>query len=631
MPSRSRFDLPARRALWVAVVLVFLALVLRLWTIACLRDAIEIHTPILDGRFYLELAQRLASGGGWPNEPHFMTPLYPWLLGGLFRVTSADVGSVQIAQMVLGAATLILLMAGLWRRFGGLPALLAGVLYTFHGPIIAMENLVLTESLLCFLVTAALALWPEQARAHGTSTQDGRIAARPAASVAQESGPSWVALVAFGLVCGLLALGRGTFLVLPIVAASLLLWRGSQGGPGRAGAPWPRLRPLLLIFLGVALPLAPMAVFQSRQAGRLQILTVNGGLNLYLGNNPWARGIYSAPPNVDLSRDIKAQYSASMASGRRLDLVETSAYWRGEALDFLRENPGRATWLWGRKMLLYLTPREIPQIEDFDALTRRAEPLRLAFLRFSWLLPLATVGAAWGVQRLGWRMAPYLAVIATGWLATVVFFATGRYRIAVLPGFLVLASFGLVFVIEAIRARRFDAWIICGALVLISAAQFALPTFDRAKAQAFHEYQIGQRELDAGRTDAALEAYRAALASDPGLGEAWHGIGAALARAGRLAESVDAYERATQVLPGSALTWYNLGSVYGRLGDDVRARDAFEHALRLDPGHLEARFSLGVALAKLGDLEAARTRWNEVLRVAPNHREARNALNALEN
>lgn len=586
----------ARTAPLIAAALGVAALAFRLWSVAALSGAIEIRQPILDGRYYLELATRLSRGSGWGDQPIFMSPLYPWLLSLLFRIAPPTVLSVQIAQSILGILTLVLLWATVRRDLGTRAAWVAGALYTFFGPILAMESQVLTESLLCFLATAALWSWPRH-----------------------ESGAARYAL--FGAICGLLTIGRGTFLLLPLAAGILLLLRG-RGNRMRVTA-----ARLGLLLLGLLLPLAPLAAHQTRTSGRWQVFTMNGGLNLYLGNNPAARGIYSSPPDIDLEADITGSRSASLLEGRKLSVAESSDYWRNRAIRFLKTRPGRAAWLWTRKALLFFSPKEIPQIENFQVLAETVRPLRIAFLRFGWILPLFVLGAIAARGGTRQRLVPYLVLVAVGWISTVLFFATGRYRISILPGFLAPAALGVLDLAGALRARRLPraAWIVPAVVVL----ELLLPRYPEAKARAYSYYQTALRYTAAGEHEKAMRDYRLALQSYPAMGEAWHGIGVTLTEQGHLPEAAEAYRKALELIPRSGLTRLNLGIVEARLGKMEEAAEQFRAAVAIDPMNPDFRYNLGRALAELGDAAGAVREWRRALELDPGHEGARQALRAV--
>jgi tetratricopeptide (TPR) repeat protein len=578
---------PRKRELIAAGLLLLTAAVLRIWSVAVLSRDPRISSPILDGRYYLDLARRLAAGRGWPAEPFFMTPLYPSVLSFFFQFGPRTVLTVQVFQSVLGVGALALLVLAVNRDFGRRAAWGAAVFYVLCGPILAMESQVLTESLLLFLAAGALWLWP----AGPAPVRRPRL--------------RWIL---FGLACGLLTVGRGTFLLLPLFALGHMLVRRRMAA--LRGAAW--------VALGLAVALVPVVVHQTRTTGHLALTTLNGGLNLYVGNNPVARGRYSSPGDLDIEADFTAVRSASIATGRTLSMEESSRYWQERAVEFLQNDPWRALALFGRKALLYISPREIPQIEVFDLLRRSAAPLRVAFVDFAWIFPAAVWGgvvAARSGRRRGaappggpatkagkasppelpGSAVPWLSLIAAGWISTIIFFATGRYRIPFLAGFLGLAALGVSDLARRLRQPRLEPALLV--IPLAAALQWAVPSYSLPRAEAHDVYQQARRLSDAGQDEEALRRYQESLRLDPGLGAAWHGVGYSLLRLGRASEAVTALGKAIEAMPGSAETYTNLGAAYWQAGERERAIEAFRRAVALDPYDPTCRSNLDRALS----------------------------------
>ncbi len=593
--ARNGADRPRGRVLATAaaVGIALGAVALRIWSVSVLSFDLRIRDPILDARHYMELAAQLSRGDGWPQAPHFFGPLYPSFLSMLFRFAPAEPLSAQIAQSVLGLATLLLLILSVRRTMGTAAAWAAAILYVFYGPILAMESQVLMESLLLFLATATLWLWPSPGRG------------------------AWVHLL-FGIACGLLAAGRASFLLLP-AAALLLLLRPGRRPPGDLKSelrPSRRLILAALVAIGVLIPLLPQIVHQTRTTGHLQVLTLNGGMNLYVGNNPAARGIFSAPPGLDLNDDLTGTRSASVCAGQRLTLEGSSRYWAGRAIEFVRHAPDRALGLLGRKALLFLAPSEIPQVYDFQILSGIAAPLRVAFLRFGWILPLAILGLLKRGPGLR-QLAPWLLLTAVAWIQTILFFATGRYRVAVIAGFLGLAALGALSLVEMIRRRRiFVPILVLGGITLL---QILPPAYPVEKARSFDAYQLAVRHAREDRHAEALASYRKALRYWAASGEAWHGVGTALYRMGQLEEAVEAYCKAIERMPLSAVTHYALGVAYHRMGQDEAALTELQTATRINSLNPRFHHDLGIVLARLGRTDEAIEQWRTVLRLQPGH------------
>ncbi|MCZ6746066.1 MAG: tetratricopeptide repeat protein [Acidobacteria bacterium] len=136
----------------------------------------------------------------------------------------------------------------------------------------------------------------------------------------------------------------------------------------------------------------------------------------------------------------------------------------------------------------------------------------------------------------------------------------------------------------------------------------------------------------------AEEAYRAALAIEPGMAEAWLRLSAIYVEQGRLAEALEClrslgrergrgpnldyqegfvlskmgrFPEAMAMLQSSLKArpspdaWYIYGVTAQRAGDDDQAVGAFQRALSLDPSYADAWFNLGNALSRQGRTKEA--------------------------
>ncbi|HMB69774.1 MAG TPA: GlcNAc transferase, partial [bacterium] len=87
---------------------------------------------VLDARSYFELAQRFAAGDWlYGTEPLWFAPLYPTLLGSLFRLIGPRPDVAILLQHLLGALTAVVVTAA-GRRISARVGLAAGLLLSAH-------------------------------------------------------------------------------------------------------------------------------------------------------------------------------------------------------------------------------------------------------------------------------------------------------------------------------------------------------------------------------------------------------------------------------------------------------------------------------------------------------------------
>jgi Tfp pilus assembly protein PilF len=126
-----------------------------------------------------------------------------------------------------------------------------------------------------------------------------------------------------------------------------------------------------------------------------------------------------------------------------------------------------------------------------------------------------------------------------------------------------------------------------------------------------------------GRLDAAAQAYREAIARDPDLPEAHHGLAQALLAAGNTDGAIAAFQEAIRVRPDYAEARYNWGTALGQQGNFEAAERHLLRAVKENPRIAGAYNNLGMIAAARGDNAGAIARFRRALEIDPSHIEAR--------
>lgn len=113
-----------------------------------------------------------------------------------------------------------------------------------------------------------------------------------------------------------------------------------------------------------------------------------------------------------------------------------------------------------------------------------------------------------------------------------------------------------------------------------------------------------------------IRAFRQAVALDPSLAEAWHGLAKAHVLLGEGAEAIKAFQVVVKLRPDHADGYVGLGASHSELGNFKAAAAAFREAVRLAPD-ASVYYSLGSAHAQLGDSEDAASAFREAVRLNP--------------
>lgn len=114
----------------------------------------------------------------------------------------------------------------------------------------------------------------------------------------------------------------------------------------------------------------------------------------------------------------------------------------------------------------------------------------------------------------------------------------------------------------------------------------------------------------------ALEAYEAAVASDPYNSIAWNKLGIAHMNTGRYQDAVTAFEKALAIDPFYPEAWNNKGDSLVKLGEYEDAISAYNQALLLNPNDLYALLRKGTCLQESGSPAEAMLIYQEVISLA---------------
>jgi 4-amino-4-deoxy-L-arabinose transferase-like glycosyltransferase len=367
--------------------------------------------PHGDEHSYLRLAASLAEGRGFTDEdgaPHAnRVPGLPWIISLLFRII---VPSVTGARLLMCALTSLAIPACYWlglsaydTRVGLITAAAAAVFphWLYYGPAVLTD----VPSAIAMTLVAAMLItgW-------------------------RRADMGW--LCAAGAAWGVAILIRPSNLCFaPVVILWILLVLPS----GRRG-----LTGVAAVFLPLLLVVLPWCVRNSLAFGQPMGVSNEGGLALWIGNNPRATGIlvtdyrYYAEEGKYLFREENFATSTDRAKA-----------YRAAAIEFILSQPGRFLHLAFERFLQFwkiFSPR-VSFAANVITATSFGSLLPFFFLR---------------LLSHGWRRGPDLLLallIASQTGLHTVFTSVVRYRIPVESMIIVLAVAGAVWVYDELRRR----------------------------------------------------------------------------------------------------------------------------------------------------------------------------------
>jgi 4-amino-4-deoxy-L-arabinose transferase-like glycosyltransferase len=560
----------------------------------------------LDPLYYWSWAVRIFSGEGSERAVFEQSPLYPYLLAGLFRLWGGpDADAARLAGALVGALT----CAGVARLGARLePAAggwIAGLLAVFYGPFVFYDLMIMKTFLASALVVAStLALLRSRA-----------------------TRPGWLA--AAGALLGLAAMVRENLL---LVVPCALVWidRAPLRQSLRRGAAYVG---------GLLLVTAPAALHNRLAGGEWVWITAGGGEVFYIGNHPQANGQYLAPPFVRPDpqhehEDFRAE--ARRRTGRPLTRSQASRYWFREGVDYILDHPIDWLGLEVRKAIIFLNAYELPDNYNFQTFRRLSDVL--ARFTFGWgvLAPLGLLGM-W-MARGRPPAVPLDLTLAAIFLSTLLFFNFGRFRI---PAAALLMPFAAVAATEAWRLARLARWrdLLLRAtlpwLALVFAVNVAWPS-EGLFTSAQDHLALAEAYRREGKAALAEGEFREALwlvpegAAHPAAARlrasALLALGELARERGEQALALEHLGRAAQASPDLAVRCEILelrSDLLWRSGQSAAALRDLEEAGRLDPSRFRIAFKQAEYLRRLAHHREAEAILRAAgARIAPEDRAA---------
>lgn len=593
----------ADRAYPIWLVAIFLlALLVRLTCLVQLRTSPLMDVVMGDSAVYDRWARSLAAGNWMGDEVFFQAPLYPYFVAAVYTLFGESTWTVRLAQAGIGALSCVVLAAAGRAWFSPRVGWLTGVLLALYAPAVYYDVLIQKEVLALFFVAVLLLLmaWHEE---------------RPR---------GWTA-VGMGLSLGLLALTRENGLILvPVVGVWLFLARsGTLSRRARGGA-------VAGLVAGLAVVLVPVGVRNQLIGGRFLITTSNMGSNLYIGNQPGARGYYL--PLKEWRAEAKfeqqdARDLAEQATGRTLTPGEVSRYWLRRTLRHIAAHPGEWVRLMMRKWLMVWNASEHMDTESIEAYAEESSTLKLlnSVMHFGVMVPLAAAGV-W-LTRGSWRRYAVWYVMILSFAAGItLFFVFGRFRYPMVALLLPFAGAGVVGWMASMRRLDFKAVAASLPFAAAAAAACHLPAYRQHEPLAIAWTNVAGALTDLGRFEEAIAYFERSRRRQPNRPETFYMLAMTHERFGDDEEAEKYYRLAVAGPDQPADVLEKLANLLVRRGNAAEAAAYFRRMVQADPGGAETRYRAAYGLALTGRRDEARQEYREAVRLRPDHVGALNNL-----
>jgi len=298
---------------WFLPGLIVLSIGLRVVFLSQVYDNPFFNNPTSDAYYYDAQAQSIAGGDVLGRDVFFRAPGYPYLLGLIYATFGHSYLTVRIIQHLLGVAALVLLYLLAHRLFNPTVAAVAAVLMALYPVLMYFEGQLLFDSFLTLLCLSWLLLL--------CHTRETPVVRR------------WLLV---GFLYGLICVTRPTFLPFTVPLFGYEIWRWfKRAGKGKA------LLVAGALTTGIALSILPVTIRHYVVASDAVLISSQGGINFFIGNNPKADG-YTAriPTDAGASWEIaEMSLYVERVVGHRRTPSEESSFWYAKGMEFIYHQP----------------------------------------------------------------------------------------------------------------------------------------------------------------------------------------------------------------------------------------------------------------------------------------------------
>jgi hypothetical protein len=195
----------------------------------------------------------------------------------------------------------------------------------------------------------------------------------------------------------------------------------------------------------IVLTISPATIRNYLASGKFVLISTNGPVNLWIGNNPYAEGDFQYPPS-----SYQKKISEEVAKRGDIAYIE-------EVFQFIKEEPMGYLRLLFEKLLLFWGKGEVEN--NINAASQKGYSALLGlpiFVGFGLIALLSLLGIAISLRY--WRRYLLLYLFILSFMfSTILFFVLSRYRVAFIPVLLPFVGFTLYWWYEKIKTKSLQS------------------------------------------------------------------------------------------------------------------------------------------------------------------------------
>ncbi|MEO0182819.1 MAG: glycosyltransferase family 39 protein [candidate division WOR-3 bacterium] len=532
------------------------ALILRLFHFYQLKKNNPIFDlPIVDSAEYVKVAEHIVNKNflGLPNS-YYHPPFYYYFVALSYKIFRHPVDAVRIIQILMDLLNLLMLYYIGQKLLNASIALMGAIFYASYLPIIQSASEILPPVLIIFFMLMHIVFWIKFSQ--GSETNNINLI------------PLLVSASAFGL----LTITLTNFLILlPIVI--IFIYLVLRDLPLLA-----KIKYILMFLIIAILPATLSTLRNILHSKELVVISYNGGINFYIGNNPEINKTVALQPGYQWDSLLTTAYISTKIT----NFAQMQNYWYKKALEFIIKNPLNWISITAKKALLFFNAHEFPRNTDEQFFNNFSILSHLPLPRAGLLFPLALTGLIYYTvfeknkrSKILFFFVLFFNAIYS--LTIILMFIASRYRLPVIPFFCLYAGYILITIIKDFKQKNYPSLSIIFGIFLFSMIgtrnKFFKNEYPYEKPPSLVYIQISRALLENNRLN-----------------------------------DVEKYLTTGFHMPDDELKYelyYVAGLYYDKIGDFGKSVESFKKACTLNPYFHYAYNQLGYLFKKSGAIDSA--------------------------
>lgn len=565
-------------------IIFFVALIARLFYLIELPNnpLFDYFPNSLDHFNFDQSAQSFASGNILAQAPNnSFAPLYKYFLGTLYFIFGRNLQAIYAVQFFMGSIACVLVYFIGKEVFGRRAGIISGLTLALYAPHIVYEGIILRAAFISFWGVVSLFFLFRLRRFLNTTN-----------------------LIITTLVVSFFFQGRpNTLICLPPICFYLHKYIFVQLPNDLRKKNW-------LIFWGILLgSFIPLLVQCYLVHGKFVFFDASGPHTFISGNLIEYSG-------VGFQHEIVEKYQKEQELGYSSNIQFLISHIFESPLSFLL--------LYVRKLFFFLNDFEPPTNISFYLYQEFSNILPLLINHFGIISSLSLVGLviAWKNKTFNFLLFSYFFALS---IAILIFLNEARYRIPIIPIFILLLGYTLDRIIFNISKKNFyNAAIIVSSVAVLCLVFKEPPGMIRARSNDYGN--LGEAYLQKGNLDAAQNAFEIAIKQRFHNIYARINLGKVFALKGDRKSAADQLVIAIKINQDFWQPYANLGTIYAESGHYPEAEKILFKANELQPNSGDILFRIGDMYSRMYQHKNAIKYLEQSIEKSPNNTQALNLI-----